>query len=73
MYRFIYYCAFKYNFKLERTDLLNWTEVLCTNAPSNALLCYAQPVQILPHTRADAVLYKVERDVSFAICSLLTV
>ena len=38
MYRFIYYCAFKYNFKLERTDLLNWTEVLCTNAPSNALL-----------------------------------
>ena len=73
MYHLIYYCAFKYNFKLENTDLLKWTEVLYNKAPSNALLCYAQSVQVLPHTRADAVLDKVEGDVSFAIYSFLTV
>lgn len=73
MYHLIQYCAFKHNFKLEHTDLFYWTEVLCNKASSNALLCYAQPVQVLPYTRVDNVLYKVEGDVSFAICSFLTV
>lgn len=59
--------------KLEHTDLLYWAEVLCNKAPSDALLCYAQPVQVLPHARVDTVLYKAEGDVSFAICSFLTV
>lgn len=69
----MYYWVFKDNFKLEHTDLLNWTEVLYNSAPSNALLCYAQSVKVLPHARVDAVLYRVQGHVSFAICSFLTV
>lgn len=59
------YCVFKYNFKLDHTDVFKQIGVLCNSAPSNALLCY--------YTKVDAVLYKVKRDVSSLTCSFLTV